>query len=241
KSDMFIPILSKGRSVGLIRLGSCRVAGFTMDDASVAEKLAYQVGIALENTRLIKDLEEMLLNTVQALASAIDAKSPWTRGHSERVTEYSLRVAREMGMTGKEIERLRLAGLLHDVGKIGTYDVILDKPGRLTPEEFELVKKHPDRGCEILAPIKQFKDLLPIIRHHHERWDGRGYPLGLKGEEIPLMSRILCAADTFDSMTADRPYRAALDPAIAFEELKLCAGTQFEPRVAELFIKVLKD
>ncbi len=241
KSDMYIPIISKGKGLGLVWLGSSRVAGFSLEDAETAKRLAAQIGIALENTRLVSDLEEMFMNIIKALASAIDAKSPWTKGHSERVTEYAEKTAKKMGFGHADTERLRLAGLLHDIGKIGTYDVILDKPDKLTEAEFELVKKHPDKGCEILSPIKQFKDLLPIIRHHHERWDGKGYPAGLKGEEIPLLARILCAADSFDSMTADRPYRPAPGMDYAISEFNRCRGTQYDPAVVDAFLAIMKE
>ena len=240
-SDMYVPIINKGRGVGILYLGSYRVAGFTLEDEHTAARLANQLGIALENARLFSDLEDLVLGVVTALASAIDAKSPWTKGHSERVTEYAVDIAREMGMPVQEIEKLRLAGLLHDIGKIGTFDVILDKPGRLTDEEFELVKKHPDRGCEILSHINQFSDIIPIIRHHHERWDGSGYPSGLKGQEIPLMARILCVADSFDSMTADRPYRPSPGIEYAVEEFRRCSGTQFDKDVVTVFLKMIEN
>ncbi len=239
RSEILVPIMSKGAALGLIRLGSRRVAGFTFEDTSMAEKLAYQIGIALENTRLISDLEDMLLSTVQALSSAIDAKSHWTRGHSARVTGYALKIGKETGLSEDELEMLRLTGLLHDIGKIGISDDLLDKPGALTDEEYEKIKGHCDRGAEILAPIKQFRDIIPAIRHHHERWDGKGYPLGLKGEEIPPAARIISVADFFDSFTADRPYRKARDRELAIAELKRCSGTQFDPAMVEVFLRVL--
>ena len=241
RSEIIVPIMSKGTGRGLIRLGSQRVAGFTFEDTATAEKLAYQIGIALENTRLIADLEEVLINTVQALSSAIDAKSHWTRGHSTRVTGYAVRAGKELGLTDEQMERLKLAGLLHDIGKIGILDALLDKPGALTIDEYEAIKKHSDRGAEILAPIRQFRDIVPCIRHHHERWDGKGYPLHLQGEQIPFMARILSVADSFDSITADRPYRKANDRNFAFEELMKCSGTQFEPKVVDAFISMLKE
>lgn len=240
RSDMYVPIISKGSSLGLLFLGSRRVAGFSQEDVQTAERFSNQLAVALENTKLFSDLEDTFVNIVKAMTSAIDAKSPWTKGHSERVTDYAVKAAACMGMGGVEIEKLRLAGLLHDIGKIGTYDVILDKPGKLTDEEFALVKKHPDKGCEILAPIKQFKDILPIIRGHHERMDGSGYPAGLKGDDIPLMARILCVADSFDSMTADRPYRPAPGIEFAVSEFLRCSGTQFDPAVVEAFLEILK-
>jgi len=240
RSDVFIPIVSKEKGVGLLYLGSRRVAGFSIEDIQTAERLANQIGIALENTRLVSDLENMVMNVVIAFSSAIDAKSPWTKGHSERVTNYAVEIAEMMGLSNDDIETLRLGGLLHDIGKIGTYDVILDKPGKLTEEEFALIKLHPDRGCEILEPIKQFKDILPIVRHHHERMDGKGYPSGLKGEEIPLLARIVCVADSFDSMTADRPYRPSPGIEFAIGEFRRCYGTQFDPNVLDIFLDILE-
>jgi len=176
---------------------------------------------------------------IHSFANAIDAKSPWTKGHSERVTNYAIAIAKEMGLQEKDIEILRIAALLHDVGKIGTLDVILDKPGRLNAEEFNLVKMHTVKGEQILKPIKQLQDILPIIRHHHERIDGNGYPDRLKGEEIPLYARILHIADSFDSMTADRPYRPAPGIEYAISELKKYSGTQFDPKVVEAFLNIL--
>ena len=187
-----------------------------------------------------EDLKDLHNDLLHAFVYALDAKSPWTKGHSERVKNISLSIAREMGLDEDELEVLRMAGLLHDVGKIGTYDTILDKPDKLTPEEFELVKKHPAKGADILAPIKKFEDIAKIIRHHHERIDGKGYPDGLKGEEIPLLSKILCVADSYDSMTSDRPYRRAPGKEYVISELKRCSGTQFDPKVVEALLRVLE-
>jgi len=184
----------------------------------------------------LKDLNE---NLILAFANAIDAKSHWTKGHSERVCIHAVSIATEMGFDEKEIEDLRIAALLHDTGKIGTYDVILDKPDKLTAEEFELVKLHPAKGEKILSPVRQLKHILPVIRAHHEKMDGTGYPDGLKGDEIPLPARILCVADTFDAMTADRPYRPAPGKEYAIAELKRCSGTQFDQEVAEAFSRIL--
>lgn len=186
-----------------------------------------------------KELKMLFDGFIHAFINAIDAKSPWTKGHSERVTEYSLAIAKELGLNDFELEDLKIAGLLHDIGKIGTYDIILDKPVRLTPEEYNLINQHPVKGEQILKPIKQLKHILPIIRHHHERFDGKGYPDGLKGEEIPLLSRIICVADSYDSMTSDRPYRDAAIKEYAIYELKKCSGTQFDPKVVEAFLKVI--
>jgi PAS domain S-box-containing protein/putative nucleotidyltransferase with HDIG domain len=183
-----------------------------------------------------KKLNELFEGLIHSFVNAIDAKSSWTKGHSERVTNYALSIAEEMKIAEEELQTLRIAALLHDIGKIGTYDVILDKPKSLTREEFNLINMHPVRGVEILKPIYQLRHLLPVIKHHHERVDGRGYPDGLKGNEIPFLSRIICVADSYDSMTSDRPYRAALGKEHAIAELKKHSGTQFDPDIVEAFL-----
>ncbi|MBI4691243.1 MAG: HD domain-containing protein [Nitrospirae bacterium] len=186
-----------------------------------------------------EELKDLFLSVIRAFVHTLDAKSRWTKGHSERVTMYAVQIAEEMGMNKDVIEDLRIAALLHDIGKIGTYDYLLDKPERLNEDEFKIVQRHPATAVEILLDIKQFKNILPIIRHHHERFDGKGYPDGLKGEEIPFGARILCVADSFDSMTADRPYRPSPGIEYAKLELRRCAGTQFDPNVVKAFLKIL--
>jgi PAS domain S-box-containing protein/putative nucleotidyltransferase with HDIG domain len=188
-----------------------------------------------------KNLKELYNGLILAFVNAIDAKSKWTGGHSERVANYAVAIAKEMGMKELDRDLLKTAALLHDIGKVGTYDKVLDKPGKLTEEEWEMVKQHPVKGEEILRPITQLKEILPIIRHHHERVDGKGYPDGLKGEEIPLMARILGVADSYDSMTADRPYRPAPGKEFAINEFKRCAGTQFDSKVVEAFLKIIEN
>lgn len=195
--------------------------------------------MALENARLYEDLQQLLINTITSLASAIDAKSPWTKGHSERVTKFAVEIAREIGLRDKDLEYIKLCSLLHDIGKIGIYDDVLDKADKLTDEEFELVKKHTEKGAEILKPIKQLQDVILGVLHHHERYDGKGYPEGLRGEDIPLCARILSVADSFDSMTADRPYRPSPGKEFAISEIKRCSGTQYDPKVVEAFLKIL--
>jgi len=187
--------------------------------------------------RELRGLHEALIHS---FVNAIDTKSPWTKGHSERVTNYALGIAEEMGLDSDVMENLRIAALLHDIGKIGTYDVILDSPQKLTSEEIRLINLHPVKGEMILKPIKQLQHLLPIIRHHHERVDGKGYPDGLKGHEIPLLSKIICVADSFDSMTSDRPYRSSRTREYAVSELKSCSNSQFESAVVEAFFRVLE-
>ncbi|GAB4541061.1 MAG: hypothetical protein Fur0020_10390 [Thermodesulfovibrionia bacterium] len=196
--------------------------------------------LLLDIKKAYDSLERLYDDLLLAFSTAIDAKSPWTRGHSERVTSYAITIAREMGLNSYDLKILKTAGLLHDIGKIGTYDVILDKPSRLTDEELSIMMQHPKIGEAILKPIDGFRDVLSIIRSHHERYDGKGYPDGLKGEEIPLLARILFVADSFDSMTSDRPYRPAPGLGYAIEELKRHSGTQFDPDVVKAFLRVIE-
>ena len=186
------------------------------------------------------DLKKHYNDLIIAFSIAIDAKSPWTKGHSERVTGYAVAISREMGFTEEEIDTISTAGLLHDIGKIGTFDVILEKSDRLSDEEFALVKLHAVKGEQILHPIKAFINVLPIIRSHHEKMNGSGYPDGLMDEEIPLLARILCVADSYDSMVSDRPYRRSFGYDYAVLELKNCSGTHFDSRVVQAFINVLE-
>lgn len=239
QSSLMLPLISKNATIGIVDISSLYPARFTPADLSTAENLAAQITVALENASLYEDLQQLLINTITSFASVIDAKSPWTRGHSERVTQYAVAIGMTMELDKDAIKGLRLAGTLHDIGKIGLYDVVLEKPSNLTPKEYELVKEHSAKGASILEPIKELKDIISIIKYHHERIDGKGYPDGLKGEDIPLLARILCVADAYDSMTADRPYRKAHSKAFAISELKRCSGTQFDPGVVEAFLKVL--
>jgi putative nucleotidyltransferase with HDIG domain len=237
-SHIRVPLVSKNEIIGVLNLGSKRPSAFTSEDLSTLEKISYQIGVALENSRLITDLEELFMGTVKSLSSAIDAKSKWTAGHSERVTGYAVKIGKEMGMNGKMLKDIELGGLLHDIGKLGTYEAILDKAGGLTDEEYKTIKQHPVKGAEILAPIKQLKDIIPAVRHHHEFYNGKGYPDGLKGEEIPLMARIMCVADSIDAMGADRPYRKGKPRDVILTELKKFSGVQFDPGVVNTFLKI---
>ena len=221
-SHLRVPLSVRMEIVGVLSVGARRKAAFTSEDLSVIEKLASQIGVALENSRLLTDLSELFIGIVRTLSEAIDAKSPWTKGHSDRVTKYALDIGRQMGFTEQDLHALELAGRLHDIGKLGTYEAILDKPGKLTDDEIEIIRRHPQKGADILAPIRQMQDIVPAIKHHHEFYDGNGYPEGLKGTQIPLMARILAVADTVDAMSADRPYRKGKSMEVIIAELKRC-------------------
>jgi putative nucleotidyltransferase with HDIG domain len=196
---------------------------------------------AQENEMLYRNLEQLMVSTITSLAAAIDAKSHWTRGHSERVTKYATAIAANMGLEGKELENVRLSGLLHDIGKIGTHEAVLDKTGRLVENEIGEVRMHPVIGAEILSPIQELRDVIPGILQHHERFDGTGYPDGIRGEDIHLYARILGVADAFDAMTENRPYRSSIGREFAISELRRGSGTQFDPRVVEAFLKVVVE
>jgi len=183
----------------------------------------------------------LFLNSIQMLAGAVDEKDPYTRGHSDRVTRYSVLIATEMGLKEEDIDKIRISAQLHDVGKIGIEDRILKKPGALTPEEFEIMKTHTTKGAAILRPVEALRDMLPGIELHHESLDGRGYPHGLKGEQIPLMPRIIMVADTFDAMTTNRPYQAAMDPEYVIRIINSLATTKFDPHVVSAMTKVFES
>ncbi|MGQ9556911.1 MAG: HD domain-containing phosphohydrolase [Desulfurispora sp.] len=181
------------------------------------------------------------VETVFAFAEAIGARDYYTMGHSEKVAEYARMLAEYMGLDEKMVEMAYLCGIVHDVGKIGIPEDILNKPGRLTEEEYEIIKKHVEKGIDILACISWLEEIIPVIRAHHERYDGTGYPEQLQGEEIPLLGRIIAVADAFDAMTSNRSYRRALPLEVAVEELEKNAGRQFDPAVVRAFIQMLRE
>jgi HD-GYP domain-containing protein (c-di-GMP phosphodiesterase class II) len=174
---------------------------------------------------------ELFIGSIRMLAAAIDEKDPYTRGHSGRVAKYSVTIGEMMGMSESDLDRLRISALLHDVGKIGVDDRILKKPGSLTPEEFELMKQHPVKGANIMRPVAQLREMLPGIELHHEHMDGKGYPYGLRGDQIPMMARIIAVADTLDAMTTNRPYQSAMDLHYALEKIRELSGTKFDADV----------
>ncbi len=188
-----------------------------------------------------EQLEQAYLDMVQTLRYTVEAKDSYTRGHSDRVSEYSVLIGEKLGLPAEQIKTLRIGGLFHDIGKIGIPDSILLKPAKLTDEEYSQIKNHPSIGAHILGSAAIFQDIIPIVKHHHERYYGNGYPSRLKGEEIPYLARIAAVADTFDAMTSRRSYRGPIDIEHVKEEIKRCEGTQFDPQIAEVFIEILNN
>lgn len=198
-----------------------------------------QINEKLEDSK--EQLEQAYLDMIQTLRYTVEAKDSYTRGHSDRVSEYSVLIGEKLGLPEDQIKTLRIGGLFHDIGKIGIPDSILLKPAKLTDDEYSQIKNHPSIGAHILGSAVIFKDIIPIVKHHHERYDGNGYPSRLKGEEIPYIARIAAVADTFDAMTSRRSYRGPIDIEHVKEEIKRCEGTQFDPQIAEVFLDILNN
>jgi diguanylate cyclase (GGDEF)-like protein len=217
-----------------------RPGGFEELDDDVLLALGNQAGAVLQNRRMHGELRSSYLATVRVLADAIECKDPAVRVHSDEVASYVAAVADELTMEGQRREQLIFASLLHDVGKIGISEQILMKPGRLTDEERSVVELHPRIGCRLLEQVPALRGMSTSVLYHHERWDGDGYPSGLKGEEIPLEARIICVADCFSAMTSDRPYSKGMSVEEACEELERHAGTQFDPRIVQLFTEEVR-
>ncbi|SHH49032.1 HDIG domain-containing protein [Caloranaerobacter azorensis DSM 13643] len=197
--------------------------------------------LARHSYKLYMDMKHVYMETIQALTNAMEAKDAYTSGHAERVGKYAVKLARALNLSDRRIENIKNAAILHDIGKIGIDDQILRKPGKLTYEEYEKIKKHPSIGAEILKEVNFLKEVSSIVRHHHERYDGKGYPDGLKEDEIPVEAAILAIADVYDAMTSDRPYRKALTKEVALSEIEKNAGTQFNPEFAKMFVKVMRN
>ena len=192
-------------------------------------------------TQILLDLSELFYKTIKSIAFALDAKDPYTHGHSMRVTLYSLALGKELNLPDEILEEIETAGLLHDIGKIAIPEKILLKPGKLTEEEFDVIKTHPALGEKLVLSIEKLTIISNWLKYHHERYDGKGYPDGLVGEAIPISARIIAIADTYDAMTSNRAYRSALSHQEAIDEIKRCSGTQFDPNLAELFINISKE
>jgi putative nucleotidyltransferase with HDIG domain len=194
-----------------------------------------------ESVDIAELLEKTHFETIMAFSEALEARDQYTAGHSRRVMEYSKSIGQRMKLDKQDIEDLKRSALLHDIGKIGIPDIVLKKKTKLTDEEYAVIKTHPATGAAILKYIKSFKHLVPAVYHHHEQFNGEGYPDGVKGAAIPLHARIIAIADTFDAMTSSRSYRSALSLRVALSEIERCRGTQFDPEIADIFIEILQE
>jgi putative nucleotidyltransferase with HDIG domain len=204
----------------------------------MAERLERQVE---EMRRTADDSRALFIGTVRGLAAAIDGKDPYTRGHSERVADYSAAMAAELGLSDEEIEKIRIGGLMHDIGKLAIEDKILRKPAPLTDAEFDIMREHPERGTKIMAEIPQMREFISGMRFHHEMVNGKGYPLGLSGDQIPMMARIVSVADTFDAMTTNRPYQKQMPIDVVFDKIRSMAGVRYDPKVVEALIAAYEN
>jgi putative nucleotidyltransferase with HDIG domain len=236
------PVTMKQKLTAILAVGE-KVSGqeFHSADLDMLRALSESAGIAIENARLFKDLEEAYLATIRVLVSRIEEKDPYTHGHTERVAEYAVGLARAMGFPPEEVQRIQFGAFLHDIGKVHTEDHVLHKPDALTEEEWKIVKMHPVRGAEMVKGVRFLERVVDIIRHHHERVDGKGYPDGLQGDEISMAARVVNVADAFDAMTTDRPYRAGLSVAQAIAQMQDKAGTQFDAGVVEVLVDAIQS
>lgn len=237
-----VPLISSEGVIGAIAVGSRdRDFRFSSDDVRLLSTIANHVTIAIGNIELFSSLQEAYLATVRSLAAAVDAKDTYTRGHSDSVAHYANAIAKRLGLASGQCTALEMAAYLHDIGKIGVREEILLKPGKLDDDEMSQMRHHPLIGANILKPVAFPWPIAPVVRHHHEHFDGSGYPAGLKGEEIPLLARILTVADAYEAMTTDRPYRRGRTAEEAIEELHACTSTHFDGRVVDALVEALKE
>ena len=233
--DMFFaPLEIQGEAYGLLGVNG-EPHEFSLVELETFCSLGSQAAIAMENANLYQKLHKTFLHTAEALAEAINSRDPYTGGHTKRVGQYVMELTTALELSEKQIESLRLAAILHDIGKIGIDDAILRKSGALTENELEKMKSHPEIGAKILGFVDEMQDVIPGVQYHHEWFDGSGYPSGLRGEDIPLNARIIAIADAFDALTTDRPYRKALDSKVALKLLADDAGKHFDPNLLSIF------
>ncbi|NQU94743.1 MAG: HD domain-containing protein [Candidatus Omnitrophica bacterium] len=241
RSLICVPILLKKETMGTLTVYGRKVGKFKKSDSTILMNFANHIAILIDNVRVHKKIFNSYMNTIKSLVSAVEARDAYTRGHSEKVTDYALAIAGVLGLSKEDRIMLTYCGRLHDIGKIAISDLILNKPGRLTETERAEIEIHPAKAVEILSNLKFLESGIPAIKHHHERYDGGGYPDGLRGEEIPLLARIIGCTDAFDAMTSDRAYRSRMSAEKAIEELKINRGKQFDPDVLDAFLGTLKD
>ncbi|MCK4224928.1 MAG: response regulator, partial [candidate division Zixibacteria bacterium] len=238
RSVIVHPLMAKGKVIGTLILirSKGRISPFTTGQLHSLSIIASKAASAIENSRLYEELKESYLETLTTLANAVEARDIYTRGHTERVCYMAELMGSQMGWNEERLWEVKMGGILHDIGKIGVPDAILNKAEALTKDEFEVMKQHPICGAKILEGISFLAPAVPYVLYHHERFDGKGYPYGLRNDRIPIQGRLMAVVDTFDAMTSDRPYRKAKSFKIALKEIRDCAGTQFDPHIAEVFL-----
>ncbi len=241
RAELVVPLWVGDQLWGCLNIEEARVDAFDVEDARLVQTVADQVGSALRSAELYAQLERAYLGTAEALAAALEAKDAYTAQHATSIVAWAEAVGRRLGMDHVALRTLRYGAVFHDIGKIAVPEAILNKDGPLGPEEWEVVKQHTVVGESILAPVEFLAEVLPIVRHEHENWDGSGYPDGLRGMTIPLGARIVLVCDAYHAMTSDRPYRPALERSLALRELCEHAGTQFDPLVVDALMAVLED
>ena len=241
RAIMSVPILFYDEVLGTLTVYAKEPHLFTQNEKRLLSTFAMQTALAIKNNELHENTQIGYLNTINALVMAMEARHSYTRGHAERVTRYALEVGRKVNLSETEMDGIRYTGKLHDIGKIAVPDHILDKPGKLTIAERAQIELHPSRGAEMLESLKFLQNGICVVRNHHERYDGKGYPDGLMGESIPLIARVVSLADSFDAMTTDRSYRKAMSVPDAILEIKRHTGTQFDPRISEAFLELLNQ
>jgi putative nucleotidyltransferase with HDIG domain len=239
RSELAVPLFVGSELWGAIVLQASEPGALEEEDARLVELVADHAGAALRTAELYRKLEQTHLGVAEALAAALEAKDGYTAEHARWIAELAVEVGRELGLPESELEAVRFGAIFHDIGKIAVPDAILNKPGPLTPEEFAVIKRHPVVGEQILAPVPFLSDVRQIVRHDHERWDGGGYPDGLRGAQIPVGARIVFVVDAYHAMVSDRPYRRAMSEADARAELEKNAGSQFDPEVVKAMVAAL--
>ena len=241
-SFLCVPLVLQERTLGVLNLtGKTNGEPFTDADRDFVHAIAGQIAVAIDNARLYDTIQQNSFNAVQALAESLEARDPYTSGHSARVTDYAVRVAKTLGVSDTSMQTLRYASRLHDIGKLGIDEATLHKNDELSDDEWGMIREHPVKGERIVQWLGFLDRAKPVVRHHHERWDGSGYPDGLKGEEIPFLTRILSVADCYDAMTSQRPYRSALSRHEALTELDCEKSKQFDPAIVHQFSRVIMN
>ncbi|MBM7868273.1 HD domain-containing protein [Heliobacterium gestii] len=240
RSLLAVPLTVRRKNIGALNVLHRAVHSFSQGEIDRALQVSSHLAVALDNAQANADLEETLFNTITGLAEAVDARDAYTGHHSQQVAQLAEAIGSRLGLTGQALETVRIAGLLHDIGKIGIEETILRKTDRLTEEEFAVMRQHPVIGARILRPLKKLRSVSALVYHHHERYDGRGYPDGQKGSDIELGARILALADSIDAMNGDRPYRPRLPWRRIIEEIEKGAGTQFDPALVPVAIEAFQ-